>query len=809
MSESLVPAHSQATAAQLAADGAYGGNEYLAPPPAKNPLERPVAALRRYKWLIVGIGLVATTLGVVGSRFIKPKYDARATLWLAANEQSQLDNGPIRADELLNALSWIELFKSFRIVDEVVLKLGLYLRPAEKAEVPLFSRFALADRFVPGRYQVNIDREKKRWILKAKLKGIAALVNRGGIVVDSGVVGDSVGRKAGLLWNLPDSVFQGKGERQIEFVVATPRETSGKLLDNLRTRMVPGSNFLWLGLQGDDPKVAAKTMNAWVEQFGLVAADLKKRNLTEFAKILQGQLEYAEQATLKAESAYQNFRVNAITLPTDAVPIAPGAAAGMTAGDPALASFFNKKIEYDNLRQDREALEKSLTNASATGSRYEGLLLIPSVAMSPGAEALRAAFSNQYQLQAQLSVLRQSYTDEHPVVKDLIGNLNVLQKETIPQLANQLLVQLKEREAEFQRRIASASKELEQIPPRTIEERRLSRAFMVSEGLYTNLKNRYAEAQLAEASAIPDVTVLDTAVAPSVPTVNTAPRIILMVAAGGFAAAIALALLLDLMDKRIRYTDQVVSELRLPIAGAVPRIPKGGINASSPEQVVQFVESFRSLRMHIMYSTPGQRIAIAVTSAAPGDGKSLVSTNLALSFAEAGLRTVLVDGDTRRGSLHKMFGMKVAGGLTDYLAGTNDLGQVVRPTTHANLSFMSCGRRHPRSPELIASLQLKKLVHELSQSFDVVIFDTPPLAAGIDGFAISAAAGSILMVLRMDETERRLVAAKLSVLDRLPVEVVGAVLNGVPLTGEFQYYAYSKGYSLDNPEPAGELVASR
>jgi succinoglycan biosynthesis transport protein ExoP len=91
----------------------------------------------------------------------------------------------------------------------------------------------------------------------------------------------------------------------------------------------------------------------------------------------------------------------------------------------------------------------------------------------------------------------------------------------------------------------------------------------------------------------------------------------------------------------------------------------------------------------------------------------------------------------------------------------------------------------------------------------VVIFDTPPLAAGIDGFAISAAAGSILMVLRMDETERRLVAAKLSVLDRLPVEVVGAVLNGVPLTGEFQYYAYSKGYSIDNPEPAGELVASR
>ena len=240
----------------------------------------------------------------------------------------------------------------------------------------------------------------------------------------------------------------------------------------------------------------------------------------------------------------------------------------------------------------------------------------------------------------------------------------------------------------------------------------------------------------------------------------------------------------------------------------MPRIPKGGIGASSPEQVVQFVESIRSLRLHVVHSHSRERVTLAVTSAAPGDGKSLVSANLALSFAEAGMRTVLVDGDTRRGSLHRMFNLKMAGGLTDFLSDALDVATVVRATAHQNLSFVSCGRRQSRSPELLTSHRLKEFVAHLSRSFDVVIFDTPPLAAGIDAFAIAAAAGSILMVMRMGQTERRLIAAKLSVLERLPVDILGAVLNSTPLDGEFQYYAYSSGYTIEGDETSGALMSA-
>lgn len=772
------------------------GVEHATPAPHRPPLERPLMAIRRYKWLVVAVVLVSTIVGLIGTRFITPQYDVRATVWIATETRSGGDRvGPIRSAELLNSTAWIELFKSYRIVDAVVRSLALYLRPANMADAPAFAGFTLADRFVPGVYELEIDRRRGTWILR----------NAADIVVGRGKAADSVGTKVGFHWLLPDSLFHGPGKRTISFTLATPRETSIEILKRLESRLQMGSNFLWLTYHDPDPILAARTMNTWLGEFISVAADLKKRNVVEFANILAGQLQYAEKATQDAETEYQRFRVNTITLPTEGGPMAAGLEATR---DPALQSYFEQKIQYDNLRHDREALEKSIANAASGSVPYEGLLLIPSVAQSPGAEALREAFKTLYATRARLSVERQSFTDEYPTVKELKRNIEVLQGQTIPQLSTQLLMQLRERESDYQRRIAGASRELQAIPPRTIEETRLKRAVTVAEALYTNLKSRYAEAQLAAASATPDISVLDTAIAPLSPTTNTAPRILLVAVVGGLAVAIGLAILLDTMDHRVRYSDQISTELGLPIAGAIPRIPKGGINASSPEQVVQFVESFRSLRMHVMHSAPGRRITLAVTSAAPGDGKSLISANLALSFAEAGLRTVLIDGDTRRGSLHKMFGFGAAGGLTDYLSGAIAEGDATRKTSHDNLYFVSCGRRNQRSPELLASIQLKKFVSHLSETFEVVIFDTPPLAAGIDGFAISAATGNILMVLRIGQTERRLASAKLAVLDRLPVEVLGAVLNGVSTTGEFQYYAYTAGYSIDGGDSIGELVAS-
>jgi capsular exopolysaccharide synthesis family protein len=756
----------------------------VAPAPPRPPLERPIAAVRRYKFLIVAIVLIASAGGLVASRLVVPMYEVQTTIWIES--QTPTRAGPIRSAELLNDEAWVELLRSYRIADAVVRNLTLYLTPEKIGDRPLFAGFGLADRFVPGNFELVIDRSRKRWTLTHVESGKN----------DAGAPGDSVGRVMGFHWVLPSSAFSGTGERKVSFTVSTPRETAVQLTGKLSTNLAQHSNFLWVKLQDRDPKLAERTLNTWVDEYVRVAGELKKKNVVEYANLLTEQVQFAEKSLHDAEANLENFRIHTITLPAEGAAVAPGVEATR---DPVMRAFFEKRSEYDNLRHDVADLEKTIADATNGTTRFEAALLISSVATSPGGEALRQAFGRLYETQAKLVAARQAYTDDFPIVRDLKTSLNVLQTETIPQMAKQLLAQLQQRLGEYDNRIAGASEELKAIPTRTIEEMRLRRAVMVAEGLYTSLKSSAAAANLAAASAQPDINILDSAVAPLRPTRNTTSRMLMLAVMGGLGAAFGLALLLDMVDRRIRYPDQATDDLGLVIAGAVPRIPKGGLDDRSPEQLSQLVESFRSLRMHVTQS--GQPpLALAISSPQPGDGKSLVSANLAMSFAEAGFRTVLVDGDTRRGALQEMFGIPKSPGLTEYLLGQADVSAVVYSTPHSRLSLVPSGKRDTRSPELLASASLVELVNKLRGSFDVLVFDTPPLAAGIDAYALSAAAGKLLLVLRIGKTERRLAAAKLAVVDRLPIEVLGAVLNDVDLNGEYQYYGYASGYELKAEE---------
>jgi len=760
----------------------------------KRPLERAIGALRRYRWLILGVFILSVAGGIVATRVVQPRYTVSATVWIQSETPTMGNRGPIQSAGLLSAQAWVELLKSYRIADAVVRKLTLYVRPEKPADLPLFANFTIADRFAPGHYELVIDKTRKRWHLELN----------GGILPDSGTATDSLGLRAGLRWLLPATAFTGSGEKKVLFTVLTPRETAVQEIKGLSAGLRENSNFLTLSMSDQDPQLAARTLNTWLNEFVAVAAELKKKNVSEFAHILSGQLTYAEASLHDAENALETFRVHTITLPAEGGPVA----AGVTdTRDPAMKSFFDQKIEYDNLRHDHDALAKIISNAESGEVPYEAALFIPSVSQSPGAEALRDAFKLLYQKQAELAAARQVYTDKYPVVRDLLTAIATLQKQTIPQLASQLLVTIKEREGQFDTRITSASADLQAIPARTIEEMRLRRAVSVSEGLYTTLKTRYAEAQLAEAGATPDLTVLDSAVAPLNPSKNTSASLMAIAVVGGLGAAIGLALLLDAVDGKLRYPDQVVNELGMTIAAAIPKFPKGAMSSRSPDQIAHLVEAFRSLRMHVRNSTT-MPISLAVSSPAPGDGKSFVSANLAMSFADAGYRTVLVDGDTRRGTVHEVFELPMNDGLTEYLSGRADYSRIVHKTSHEKLAFVPCGARQPHSPELLTSAALPRLVAELRSRFDVVIFDTSPLAAGIDAYAISAAVGNLVVVLRVGKTQRRLAAAKLLLVDRLPINIIGAVLNGVQLRGEFEYYGYATGYGYTEAEMAQAAPAA-
>jgi capsular exopolysaccharide synthesis family protein len=224
----------------------------------------------------------------------------------------------------------------------------------------------------------------------------------------------------------------------------------------------------------------------------------------------------------------------------------------------------------------------------------------------------------------------------------------------------------------------------------------------------------------------------------------------------------------------------------------------------------QVVESFRTLRLAVRYEfPPNGPVVLSVSSPSSEDGKSLVSSNLAIAFASAGHRTLLIDGDVRRGTLHSTFDIQVTPGLVEYLSNGVGLDTVVKSTLTENLFLLPRGTRANRAPELLVSDRMGALIQIARQEFDVVIIDSPPFIAGVDAYALAAAAGNILVVLRQGVSDRKLAAAKLSIVDRLPIRFLGAVINGVPAGGMYRYYGTDYSQDSSHSNPVGSLATPR
>jgi succinoglycan biosynthesis transport protein ExoP len=756
---------------------------------------RLLSALNRFKWLVLAALLLGSGGGVLASRMITPEYTVQSTVLLTGASGANQSRGPLRDDALLDAQGWIDLLRSYAIADSVVMQLSLYLEPKKAADSVAFRGFQLnRQRFFPGNFKLEVT--GPRYVLRDEL----------GIFNEQGIVGDSIGRTAGFLWR-PNKAVLGDG-RTIAFRVRQPREASNDILRRLNIGLAGGSNLISLSLSGTPQQKPAETLNAWGDQFTRIAADLKTARLSQFVKILSAQRAEAEQRLKGAELALQQFRVSTIAEPAEGMAMKPGAN-GIQMTDPVFDVYFRDRLGLQALQRDRAQLEKVASTMTPTNVPIEALMSVPSVASEPGAMTLRESLGELAKKQAAVRTLREQWTDSAKVVKDALYGVALLQSTTIPQQLAAFRNEMAKREAQLSSTVASATGELQGIPARSIQQEAYRRELDNAGQLYSSLQARSAEAELSEKSAIPDVRILDRAVMPLDPSRNTAPRIILMAVAGSLAFGIGLAFLLDRVDRRFRYPAQATKDLGLQILGVVPIVDQGRRN--SAEKVANVVEAFRTLRMNARYACmPAQKVTLAVTSPGPGDGKSLVASNLALSFAEGGWRTVLVDADLRRGFLNETFDLPATPGLIEFLEGTSSLEEVLRETHHANLAVIAGGTRHRRAPELLATPRMQQLIAMLGRSFDAIIVDTPPLGAGTDAYAIATATQNIALVLRGGVTDVRMAKAKLEALDRLPVQVIGAILNGVQTDdGVYQYYSYDPHYAVVEAEETDEREVAR
>jgi len=158
-----------------------------------------------------------------------------------------------------------------------------------------------------------------------------------------------------------------------------------------------------------------------------------------------------------------------------------------------------------------------------------------------------------------------------------------------------------------------------------------------------------------------------------------------------------------------------------------------------------------------------------------------------------------VDADLRRGALHRVLNLRRQPGLTDFLAGDVSRAPVVQTTSHPCLDFIASGTRRRDAPELLGSAAMTDLVTSLRSTYEVIVVDTAPLGAGVDALVLAKLARNLLMVLRLGRTDRVLAEAKLEILRRLPLRLLGAVLNDVRDESEYRAYAYyMDGYALTN-----------
>ncbi|HEX5385175.1 MAG TPA: polysaccharide biosynthesis tyrosine autokinase [Gemmatimonadales bacterium] len=769
-----------ATPQMLAAAGDFDLSAVQPPPDEGVPWYRYIGALRRYKWLILLVILLGTGAGVLATRFLTPEYAVQATIWIESPPQR---DGPVRAENIVEGYNWVELLTTYRVLDSVVAKERLYLTFSDPKDSVLFRTFHLMDRFRPGDYVLQADGNAHTFTLKSAE----------GLLVQTGKPGDSIGARVGFAWRPPAAAVEATNGRRIEFGVTSPRDASQYLRAQLTSSMQENGNFLRLTLTGTDPARLTSTMNTLINQYVDVAAELKKRKLTELSTILGQQLDTISNQLRDAEGKLEGFRVNAITKPSENTIITPGL---QQTTAPVVDRYFEQKIQADQLKRDREALETVLKRAKAGALTVDAYQTIPSVREAPD---LQNALKELSAAEAQLRELKLKYTEEYKPVQQLAERIRTIRNQTIPAYTEALIEALQQRENDLRQLVNSQSKELKQIPQRTINEQRLNRDVQSIAALHADLQTRYEAAKLAEASAIPDVRILDPAVLPERPTSNSAPRMIFMAFMASIGLALALAILLDQLDKRFRYPEQVTNELGLSILGAIPAIKNLKGAREDMEEASHVVEAFRTVRLNLVHSYGAAGpVLLTVSSPGPGDGKSLVSSNLALSFAEAGYRTVLVDGDIRRGELHRMFTTERIPGLIDYLMKAAKIDDIVRPTSHKNLMLVPCGTRRHHGPELLGSGAMNELMAELKSRYNVVIVDSPPLGAGIDPFVLGTATGNMMLVLRSGETNRQMAEAKIRLLDRLPVRVLGAVINDIRTSEHaYQYYSYVYGYVAD------------
>lgn len=596
------------------------------------------------------------------------------------------------------------------------------------------------------------------------------------------------------------------------------RETAIAKALGVQTKRRPETDIVDLSFESPDPVFAQRALNATVLGFQGLNTHTSQEAARARRVFLDAQLGKSDSLLEVQRADLSSFRT---------AKQAFSSRDRISAEQAALATIRSRREE---LQADRQVYVSLLARAQADVAAGDmdfmrAIVGTPGISANPAVMQVYAEFSR-------LRIARDSLTaGPFPAAASNpdLQRINALMASAASRVISAVKSQIDAvdaRVAALQGMSDRGTNDISTLPRTEAEEARLIEQAQGSQRMAEQLREEQQRARISEIAEVGQVQIIDLARLPDTPVNGGQSRTILYAGLFGLIVGAGLTVLLDSFDTSLRRISDVERLLGIPMLGAIPelsgakprtrrlRLPSiklsdvqfNGrrswkkpakkftelhyVNPSAPA-----FESFRALRTSLIFSNAVQSLrSVLVTSAAAGDGKSTTSTNLAAAFAQQGMRVLIVDCDLRRGRLHSAFTVPRSPGLTEVILGSATVSEAVNSTAVPNLSLLCAGQQPPNPTELLGSEPVRDILMSLTQDYDLVIIDTPPVLAAADAAVLSAIVDGVVMVVRVGVTDRR--AAKRS-LDRLLVvgaRVLGVVMNDpqelLGVSEDHYYYQY-------------------
>ena len=599
----------------------------------------------------------------------------------------------------------------------------------------------------------------------------------------------------------------------------------------------------------NDPQEAALIANTFAEVYVQVNERNNRANARRVREFLQQQYEWTRDTLAKAEQALQSYMSQTGSMELDA-----RANALVTQLSELDSKASEARIARDALRQTLEQYQKQLHDIEPTLAEELSTVSSPYIetlqqqiaqlevqrdlilASKPVVASSVYFHTQMQQLEAQLNELKEKLRQRTEELKrSKLGALPIPPEGSGPTAALQnlrqkvfeLSVQLRAEEARLaaiENARRKAEEEFQRLPAQIITLARLRRTTGSLEKLHDLLSEKLNEAIIAEQSVFATVSILERALPPSRPISPNRSLNMTIATLIGLLLGIGFVLLRALTDTTIRSPEDVESS-GIAVLAAIPRIPPdltardAAMIAQSPDDAAFYerfppeqalpphlishcnpkspiAENYRTVRTALRFATVGiEHPLIVITSSVPQEGKTTTTVNLAITFAQAGYRCLLVDADLRRPSVHSVFGFGREPGLVNVLIGELPLEQACRPTGIANLEVLTCGPIPPNPSELLGSERTRELLQHLRQQYDIVLIDTPPVISVTDALVLAPVASVYLMVARANETRIDALVKARELLERVGARIIGVVLNEFDVTTTYgSYYRYYRYY---------------